>query len=457
MQVTTKLDYQVVPRGEFFTVRLLVRLTPQTREEGARRPLNIGLVLDRSGSMEGEKLRCVKSASRQLISMLSAGDILSITTFDDNAAGLVPAIPIEGGREALISAVDWIEPGGWTDLCAGYELGGASLQRTVSSAGLSRILLLTDGLANVGTTEPILIADVVERFVGQGISTSTIGIGSEYNEELLGTMAGSGGGATYFLSDPSEATDVFAEELGDLSSVDARDVSVRFIPSVPALTAEQLNAYATDGLQRWRMGDLSGGAPRCLVLEIRTVGFGAPAGTEVLLGHVEVTCECRSDDGYQPFSSLVPVSCRLGTRKDMDAMTPDRDVTLQAAYLMAARSVFTALSFADGGGFDQAAVCLETTANDLAKLRLADELLNARLLDLRKRARQFREEGSDSYDSYARKRMYTESWYVGTCVSEKVQAMTDRAARYGSRSRRSSPAPGTTVESRSGYAGPTSR
>jgi Ca-activated chloride channel homolog len=443
MQVTTKLDYRVVPRGEAVTVRLLVRLTPEPRSEAVRPPLSVGLVLDRSGSMTGEKLWCVKEASRQLINTLSAGDTLSITTFDDIPASLLPPVAVGRGRNAMISAIDAIQPGGSTDLCGGYKLGGASLQRSISNMGLCRILLLTDGLANCGTTEPVLIANVVERFASQGIGTSTIGVGSGYNEELLGMMAGRGGGTTYFLRNPAEAADVFAEELGDLSSVDARDIAVEFVPAVPALAVDQLNTYATDGTYRWRMGNLFGSTPRCLVLEIHAPPFGADAGTHVLLGHVRVTCKRWSGDGFEPFSSLVPVSLRLGAREDMAAVEPDRDVTLQAAYLMAARAVLQALDLADLGQFGEAAVRLETTANRLEKLGLDDEILRETLLDLRERALRLREDQFDYYNPDERKQMFTESTYIGVCVSEKAVLMRERAARHGSRNRPGTRYPGS--------------
>ena len=432
MKTAAKLDYSVVPQAEAATVRLLVTLTPEPENPAGRIPLDLSLVLDRSGSMHGEKLSCVKEAARELLRALCPEDTVSVTAYNDRVATLAPATNVGDDSESLLAAVDRIESAGTTALCDGYVKAGECAAAVASNSRLSRILLLTDGLANEGITDPDRIAEVVDRFMGQGVGTSTIGVGESYNEELLAKMAERGGGSTYFLRSPREAAEVFAEELRDLSSVDARDIVVRFVPATEGLSVEQLNTYPTDKPLSWRVGDLFGVAPRCLVLEIRVPALEAGQGGEVDLGSVEITFARHVTDGFEQCASSVPVSVRLGTREEVAAMQPDREVTLQAAYLVVARATVAALRLADRREFDEAAALLVACADRLEALGLEDELLGVQLRSVRERARRMREERAEFYRPMERKLMRAESEYGSKGVAAKTTAMHERAARYAS-------------------------
>ncbi|TVQ24662.1 MAG: VWA domain-containing protein [Spirochaetaceae bacterium] len=414
-------------------MRLLVRLTPEPATRAKRVPLNIALVLDRSASMHGEKLRCVKEAARELIGSLADEDTVSLTAYHDEVEALVAPQKVGEGRQMLGSAIAGIEAGGTTALCAGFTQGGDLAATAIAEDRLSRILLLTDGLANVGITDPDRIAVVVDQFMGQGIGTSTIGVGEAYNEALLARMAERGGGSTYFLRSPAEAAEVFAEELRDLSSIDVRDIRVRFVPATDGLAVEQLNTYVTTERWQWRVGDLFGAAPRCLVVEIRVPPLEGQAGTAVALGSVEISFSRPTGDGFERCSSSIPVSLALATRAEIDRTRADREVTLEAAYLIAARVTAEAMHLADAGEFDKADELLVSCVRRLDTQGLADDQLNTQLERMRERARRLREERAGFYGPLARKEMCTESEYGTKGLFVKSTLMHERAARYAPR------------------------
>ena len=432
MKVEAKLDYPRIPQGEAATVRLLVRLTPEPANRARRIPLDIALVLDRSSSMHGEKLQCVKEAAGELVSCLSPEDTVSLTAYNDRVLALAAPTRVGEGRQVLRSAIERIESGGTTALCAGFTQGGDLAATAVSEDRISRILLLTDGLANVGVTDPERIALVVDRFIAQGIGTSTIGVGEGYNEELLAKMADRGGGTTYFLRSPREATDVFAEELRDLSSIDARDIAVRFVPAIDRLLAQQLNTYVEEWQWRWRVGDLFGEVPRCLVIEIRVPPLMQEVGTSVVIGTVELTFARPVADGFERSSSSIPVSLAVTTRDEMAGVRPDREVTLEAAFPVASRALAEAMRLADAGEFDEAAMLLHSCAERLEAQDLEDERLHAQLQSMRERARRLREERTDFYGPMERKGMCAEAQYGSKGLLVKTRAMQERAARHRS-------------------------
>ena len=197
----------------------------------------------------------------------------------------------------------------------------------------------------------------------------------------------------------------------DRSSVDARGVAVRFVPTIEGVTVDQLNTYLSDGPSSWCVGDLSGVAPRCLVLEIRVPALEGEERAEAVLGILETTFARRVTDGLERCASSIPVSLRFGTCDEVAGTHPDRHVTLQAAYLIVARATAAALRLAGKGEFDEAAARLVACADRLEALGLDDELLEPQLRSVRERARRMREERTGFYEPLEPKPMRTESEY----------------------------------------------
>ena len=426
MKTHAKLDFDRVPAGEPVTVRAMVTLAPEERPEADRAPLNLAVVIDRSGSMAGGKLESVKGAVQTLFESLAPADIFSLAAFDDTVEPLLPPAAVGELRDLAPTMIAALHPGGSTNLCGGYAQGGEFAAGKLSPRRLSRVLLLTDGQANEGVVDPGRIAAVVDRFREQGITTSTIGVGSDYNEELLGLMAERGGGATYFLRNAGEAHAVFAEELGDLVTVDASDVRVRFVPAVAGLRVDQLNTFAVTADGAWGVGAVFGSRPRHLVLEIAADALKAGADGRAVIGSLEVTWMQAVGAGFVASSSSLPVEVMLVSRAALATVRPDREVTLQAAHLLAARALAGALELADHRRFDDAARMLEASAASLAALGLGDATLDARLGEMQQRAAALREQREAYYDAGRRKEFYTERDYHSKGLHGKVSSMRSR-------------------------------
>jgi hypothetical protein len=207
------------------------------------RPLNLALVIDKSGSMaESDKMSRVKESLRTLVGKLRPDDIVSIVVFDTGAEVLFPARRIGDGYE-LRRAIDCIEPEGSTNLHGGLMLGYKEALKNFRRDATNRVILLTDGIANVGTIEPNKIAAESSEFNGQGLDLSTIGVGLNLNNDLLRTLAKSGRGLYHFVSDYQDIEKVFVNEVQSLISQVAKRVEVS-VDHDPNLQVEKIYGYA---------------------------------------------------------------------------------------------------------------------------------------------------------------------------------------------------------------------
>lgn len=194
-----------------------------------RAPLKLALVLDRSGSMQGEKLQTAKSAALTVLNSLTPRDQISVVIFDDRIDVVQKCAPVTAElKKQLSRALKPIQARANTALHEGWLTGCNSIAAEESGSQehtFARCFLLTDGLANVGITDPEHIAGEAAGIREHtGISTSTFGIGNDYNELLLGPMAVAGGGQFHHLRTADEITRSFVGELGDLLTAVARQV-----------------------------------------------------------------------------------------------------------------------------------------------------------------------------------------------------------------------------------------
>jgi Mg-chelatase subunit ChlD len=190
------------------------------------RPVNLSLVIDRSGSMaDADKMSRVKAALLVLVSQLRDIDILSIVTFDSEAQVLLPARSL-ADRESIKQLIRQIEPGGSTNIHAGLMLGYQEARKNYRKDATNRVVLLTDGIANRGETSPEKIAQDSLRFNDEGIDLSTIGVGLDLNKDLLRQLAKSGRGLFHFVADAQDIQKVFITELQSLVSPVANEPKV---------------------------------------------------------------------------------------------------------------------------------------------------------------------------------------------------------------------------------------
>ncbi len=228
VRVEVSLSHNMLWPGRSGSVWALVKLTAgkaKTTGKDDRLPLNLALVLDRSGSMHGEPLEYVKESVSFVVDQVASCDFLSVITFDQDVDVICQSQNV-ANKDSLKKVVKSISSGGSTNLSGGLFRGYREVLKECKPGKVNRVLLLTDGEANVGITEPSLLADKAKGMVEKGVSVSTVGVGASFNEDLLMTLAEAGQGHYYYVSNPDEIPKVFADELEGLLSVIAQAISV---------------------------------------------------------------------------------------------------------------------------------------------------------------------------------------------------------------------------------------
>jgi Mg-chelatase subunit ChlD len=206
------------------------------------RPINMALVIDKSGSMAAaDKLSRVKESLLNLVDQLRATDVLSIVVFDSEAQVLMPARTLEN-RETVKQLIRGIEPGSSTNIHAGLMLGYQEALKNYQRDATNRVILLTDGIANQGVTDPAKIAQDSLSFNDRGIDLSTIGVGLDLNKDLLRQLAKSGRGLFHFVADAQDIKKVFIKEVQSLVSPVASEPNVE-IEYDSGLELAQLYGY----------------------------------------------------------------------------------------------------------------------------------------------------------------------------------------------------------------------
>jgi Ca-activated chloride channel family protein len=226
-QLTVAVGQPLLPADKKNVTYLKVGLTGFTltgREE--RAPANVALVLDKSGSMSGEKLQHAKDAALAALDRLGSNDIVSIIVYDTTVSVLVPATKFTD-REAVRAKIRSIEADGTTALFAGVSKAAEEIRKFSDHERANRIILLSDGQANVGPSLPSDLGDLGHSLRKEGIAVSTIGLGLDYNEDLMCQLARRSDGNHCFVRDSSELEKIFAAEFGDVAAVVAQELSVK--------------------------------------------------------------------------------------------------------------------------------------------------------------------------------------------------------------------------------------
>lgn len=238
-----------------------------------RAPLNVALVIDRSGSMGGEKLPYVQEAACHVLDGLDGRDRVSVIAYDNEIQVLSPtALVTDELRRTLQTGIRALRPGGSTDLGGGWLRGAEEVAGAMTPESVNRVLLLTDGLANVGMTSREELTHHARQLTARGVHTSTFGVGVDYDHELLEAMANDGGGHYYFIEHPSQIPAMFGRELGEMLTVVAREAALTMeIPSGVAI--ELLNDLPHERQSerlRLFLRDLFGGERKLFYLKALT-------------------------------------------------------------------------------------------------------------------------------------------------------------------------------------------
>lgn len=278
MNPSTTPDIVIIPltekarADEPSDMDFLVRITvPEVHLAGERPLLNLGLVVDRSGSMSGIKLKKAKKAAGYCVDQLLPDDLVSVVIFDDRVEVLVPPTP-GSERPNIKKALETIRSGGSTALHAAWVRGGRLVAENLEPRKINRVILLTDGLANVGETDPQVFFTQAEGLYQHGISTTTIGVGNDFNEDLLVGMAKAGGGNSWFVEGPEDFQRIFETEMGVLLREVCSKVRLGLEPAEGVQILDVLNDFDRTASGKYRLPNLLAGESLDVLVRVRLPG-----------------------------------------------------------------------------------------------------------------------------------------------------------------------------------------
>jgi Ca-activated chloride channel homolog len=348
--------------GQSHRYVLIAFTAPTAAPKDGRTPINVSFVLDRSGSMGGEKIRLVRQAVEKALTMLRPEDRFSIVVYDDRIDVLAGSTLASGeAKRNAWRQLSGIDARGSTNLSSGWLTGCEQLSVHLDDQNICRCLLLTDGLANQGITDHSELIHHAGELKKRLISTSTFGVGTDFDERLLQEMATAGGGHSYYIERNIQIVDFLTSELGEALEVVAREAAVELVvPSVVRIEPlSECVCRGTGNSMRVELGDVVSGQEISLVLKLEF-----PRGKE---GEELSVDFCLSDRNQILDAPPVTIAWSFAGHEANDAQPRDLSVDRAVAELYAARARDEALKFNRSGRYAEAQSLLRKTADRIAE------------------------------------------------------------------------------------------
>ena len=388
-----EIDRAILPAGG--AQRAVVKITldaPPPPGKSIRPAVNLAIVLDRSGSMAGQKLERAKDTAIEALRHLGPMDMFSVVVYDHNVSTVVSA--------QHATNIEWIEgrirqirSGGNTALFGGVSQGAAEVRKNLGGNYVHRIILLSDGLANVGPSSPKDLGRLGVALIKESISVTTVGVGTDYNEDLMTRLAQNSDGNTYFVESSRDLPRIFTAELGDMLSVVAKKVHV--IIECPG-GVKPLNIIGREGRIKGRIVELSlnqlyGSQEKYALIEVEIPG--GKNGEKKDVAYVNVSYE-------NPFTQKKETSsgrAYASFSKDRIKVKKSVNVAVQREYNfnLNALSQEKAISLSDKGKNKEAVSELKKSAHKLREVgrEYNDEELLKRAEEMEVQADQIEKEG----------------------------------------------------------------
>lgn len=250
------------------TLEVLVRVqAPDQPQDQTHKvtPKRLSLVVDRSGSMHGQPLSEALKCVSHIADRMTAVDQMAVVVYDDAVDTLVPLMPMMSAQ-AIHQAIAHVHSGGCTNLFGGWEEGAKQLEGGTKES-ISRVLLLSDGQANRGLVEVSVIEHYCKEWLAKGVSTTTVGLGRSFNEELMIAMARAGGGQQYYGQTASDLYDSFDEEFSLLQALCLRQLDLKLIPG-SGVIVEPVGLVQQNPDGSYRLSDLAWGSQAWLMVRL---------------------------------------------------------------------------------------------------------------------------------------------------------------------------------------------
>jgi Ca-activated chloride channel family protein len=367
MRLTAHLDVEMIALETDDQLSVMIELSaPAAPDAGERPPSTLEVVLDRSGSMEGGRLSGARTALTSLVDRLDPRDHFGLVLFDDRVDVAVPAGPLTD-KSAVKRAIAAVHTRGNTDLSGGYLRGLQEARRVAGPAGAT-VLVISDGHANAGVTDPEALAQVAAEAYTHGVTSSTLGFGLGYDERIMSAIARGGSGNEHFAEEPDTAVALIAGEVEGLlaQTAQAASLHVRLSPVVTrVLVVNELPANAVDGGLMIELGSFYAEETRKLVLTFDIPAIAALGLTEVAtltFTYVELPTLAQH-------TVTVPVHVNVVPGDQAAGRVPDPVVRTEMVYLRAQQAKRRASHHLSSGDTDAALSEIRQAQRDIADAR----------------------------------------------------------------------------------------
>jgi Ca-activated chloride channel family protein len=358
--------------------------------------------------MSGQKIEKAKEAAIEALRRLGPGDLFSLVVYDHTVDTVIPA-QSAGNSEWIESRIRNIYPGGNTALFGGVSQGASEIRKHLDSRYVHRIILLSDGLANVGPSTPEDLGRLGAALIKEGISVTTIGVGTDYNEDLMTRLSQNSDGNSYFVESSRDLPRIFTAELGDVLNVVAKQVNVHIIcpNGVKPVRIIGRDGRIKNGTVELSLNQLYGGQEKYALVEVRVPA--GKSGKDMDIARARVTYE-------NPFTQEKETSA--GSAKatfsmDQSAVEASANVDVQRELFLnqKAEAEETAIEYFDAGNAPAAIGALKKSAQDLKERgeALQDEVLLEEAGKMEQQAEILEQEGMSKT---RRKEMRTDSFQL---------------------------------------------
>lgn len=388
-----RADRQLI-RAHGNSVRYLLASisAPEAPPRKDRMPVNISLILDRSGSMQGEhKFPLAVSAVERALQLLGTADRFSLVVFDDAVDVLMPStVATADAKKRALRALHQIHPRQSTDLCAGWMNGCEQLSEFVADGTISRALLLTDGQANAGETNHEVLAHHAAELNRRGITTSAFGVGADFDERLLSAIAAEGGGNFYFVQRAEQIPDLITSELGEALEVvmPRATLTVTLPRGAEATVVNHFRSRRSHGrtASTIELGDLVSAQELDVVIRVK---FPLGEVDDSVVVSASLGDETTGDEAASVRQSVEFTYASHGAN---DEQPRDADVDREVAKLYAALARAEATEANRHGDFDRARRALVGTARRMEEYAGTDAEIRTIIQSLRREVPEYAEQ-----------------------------------------------------------------
>jgi Ca-activated chloride channel family protein len=402
-------DRRLLPADETQNIIIKVTLDALKPAETTFRPaVNLAIVLDRSGSMNGQKLEKAKKAAIEALRRLGKQDVFSVIIYDHNVETIVPAQPAHN-TEWIEAKIRQIQAGGNTALFGGVSQGASEIRKNIGGEYVHRIILLSDGIANVGPSTPEDLGRLGAALIKEAISVTTVGVGTDYNEDLMTRLSQNSDGNSYFVESSRDLPRIFAAELGDVLNVVAKRVHV-IIECPEGITPVKI--IGRDGRIKGRIVELSmnqlyGGQEKYALVEIQL--RGGKNGQEMEIAKARVSYDNPFTLKRETASGLVSAQFS----DDIKKVEKSTNVEVKREYELNRNALEQerAIGFSDKGQIPSAVQTLKSSAEKLKNfgMKYDDRAVLEEAAEMEAQAERLEAEGMTQK---SRKELRTKSYQI---------------------------------------------